>query len=225
MIARFASGGIRVSFGGSGGVGGRGRIALLFESNVALTGGNAKGRAAVAYRAGKVLVGVRSLRGQGEIIVQLAVGGLGVDREAGVFGNSESDGAIAVLDGDIAQRRRARHIDEAVAIGNGDIPGNAIERNVAAAGADGKRPHGLAGGEIGVITDIGFSIEPAQLHVGAGGVEPDGVADVLKVGGAEEVPIDSDRAAQIGEGEVLPPAFDGYRAGDAVGRKGGVRRY
>ena len=91
-------------------------------------------------------------------------------------------------------------------------PGDAIERDVAAARGERKRADGFAGGEVGVVADVDLAVETAELDVGAAGVELDGAADVFEVGGSEELAIHGDRAAEVGEGEVVAAAFDGERA-------------
>ena len=58
--------------------------------------------AAFADGAGKVFMGIRAFVGQGKVVIEVPVGGLGVDGKAGVLRNGQRDVAVAVLDGDIA---------------------------------------------------------------------------------------------------------------------------
>ena len=74
--------------------------------------------------------------------------------------------------------------------------------------------------ELLLIRDV--AVEAGELEVGAAGVEFDGAADVLEVGVAEELAGHGDGTAEIGEGGVATAAFEGERAGDAVGGEGGV---
>ena len=107
--------------------------------------------AAVADGAVVGLCGVSlPLASSGEVVVEVAVGGLGLNGEAGVFGDGDVDRAVAVFDGDVAERGSAGEVDRAVAVGDGDVAGDAVEGDVAVAGAEGERADGLGGGEVGV---------------------------------------------------------------------------
>jgi len=80
-------------------------------------------------------------------------------------------------------------------------------------GADTTRVVLAATDEFGAICS--FSCDAITLEV-------DGPADVLVVAIAKELAADGDGAAEIGEGGVVGVAFDGERAGDAVGRDVGA---
>lgn len=154
--------------------------------------------ASASDRAREVLVCIGSLGWEGEVVVEIAVGGLGIHREAGSLRNGKRDIAVPVLDGDIAQRGSACDIHGAILVCNRDISGDAVERDIAVAGADRERANDFVSGQIGMVTDIGFSIQPDQLHIGTAGVEPDGTTDVFEVAGPKEIAVDADWAAEVG---------------------------
>ncbi len=147
----------------------------------------------------------------GEVAFDVAVGGVELVGEAGLLGDGDVDGAVAIFDGDVAEGWRAGDVDRAVAIGDEDVAGDAVERDVAAVGGEGDGADGVAGGELGVAADVDLAVETAELEVGAAGVELDGAADALEVSVAEELAADGDGAAEVGEGGVVGAAFDGER--------------
>src|SRR5205814_2699040 len=51
-----------------------------------------------------------------EFAFDVSVIGIELVSEIGLFGYGDADGAVAIFDGDVAQGRRAGHVDRAVAI-------------------------------------------------------------------------------------------------------------
>src|SRR5476651_999763 len=100
----------------------------LFDRDVVLAGVDADERSAVSDRAGEpadiAFVGLR----EGQVGVDVALAGLGLDREGGLLGDGDVDLAVAVLDGDVAERRGSGEVDLAVACGYRDVAGDALER-------------------------------------------------------------------------------------------------
>ena len=149
--------------------------------------------------------------------MDVAVGGVELVDKAGLLGNGEIDGAVAIFDGDVREGGRAGDVDRAVAVGDEDVSRDAIEGDVAAVGGKGDGTDGVTGVEFGVTADFELSVEAPELEVGAAGVEFDGAAYVLEVRVSEELAADGDGAAEIRESGVVSASFDGKCAGDAVG--------
>src|SRR6266851_2940859 len=96
---------------------GEGRDGGLLERDVCLRGREADKRSTLADGSAEVLAVVAALGREGEVVLEVAVGGFGLNCEAGLLGNRDIDGAVAILDGDVAERRCAGHVDGAVAVG------------------------------------------------------------------------------------------------------------
>ncbi len=121
---------------------------------------------------------------RGEVAVEVAVGGAGLEVEAGVLGQRELDVAVAVLDIDIAKRQRAGQVDGSVAVGDGDVSGDAVERDVAAMRVEVEGAKRLVNGEAGAGADVDLAIKTGELEVGAAGVEANISVDMFEVGAA-----------------------------------------
>ena len=197
----------------------QGKDAALLDGDVSLAGGDADERASAADSAVECLLLHAAVRDFDlvEFALDVAVVGVELVGEGGVFGDGDGDGAVAVFDGDAGERRCAGDVDRAVAVGDEDVAGDAVESDVAAVGGEGDGAYGVAGVELGVVADFDVTVEAGELEVGAAGVEAEGAADVLAVGVAEEVSADGDGAGEVGEGGVVGPAFEVDLAGDGVG--------
>ncbi len=202
----------------------QGQDACLLQRDIALAGGDAQERAAVADGSvdGVLAAVLFSALDLAEVAFDVSVGGVELVGEAGLLGDGDADGAVAIFDGDVGERGRAGDVDRAVAIGDRDVAGDAVERDVAAMGGEGEGADGFTGGESGGVADVDLAVEAAELEVGAAGVEFDGAANAFKVGVAEEFAAHGEGAAEVGDGGVVTAAFDGERAGDAVGGDVGV---
>ena len=152
-----------------------------------MTGGDAQQRTTIAYCAAYGLLLVTALGNLDLREVGLDVSVVGVDLvgEAGLFGDGDCDGAVAVFNSDVAQGRSAGDVDRAVAVGDEDVSGNAVECDVTAVGGKSERADSVAGVELGVVADFEFTVETGELEVGAAGVKFDGAADVFDVSVAE----------------------------------------
>ena len=90
----------------------------------------------------------------------------------------------------------------AVLVGDRDVARQAIQADVAIAGAQYHRAQHLIGGDAGAA-DLRLAIQADELQIGAAGVEADGAVDVLHVGRAEEFSVQVDRPGDVGEGHIL----------------------
>src|SRR6202043_1897003 len=133
----------------------QGHDAGFLERDVALAGGDAEQRAALADGAvDRVLAAVFAVAlDLGEVAFDVSVGGVELVGEVGLLGDGDADGAVAIFDGDVAQGGRAGDVDGAVAVGDGDVAGYAVKRDVAAVRGEGEGADGFAGGEGGAAAD------------------------------------------------------------------------
>lgn len=196
----------------------------LLDADVLLGGVDADERAAFADGAGVgFAVGVVvALLFESEVVFEVAVGGFGLDGESGFFRQRDANGAVAVFDGDVADRRSAGDVDGAVAVGNGDVACDAIEGDIAIARGERQRPDELVGLKVGVGADLNLTVEAGEAQLGTAGVEADIAGDVLEVRGAEELAVDIGGAGDLGEGDIAGAALNGDGASDRMRGEGRV---
>src|SRR5208283_5022242 len=161
-----------------------------------------------AHRSVDALAAFAARGGERKVRIDLPIGGIGLDRETCVLGQNQLDRSVAVFHVDGAQRGRGRQVDRPIAVGDGDVAGDAVEADVAVAGGEDDGAERLVGGEVGAGADLGLAVETAELEVGAAGMEVDGSLDVLQVGGSEELAGDGDGAGNLGECDIRRVAFN-----------------
>ncbi len=107
----------------------------------------------------------------GEVGLDFAVAGAGIDVEAGLVGHAQVDVAVAAVDLDVAERAHG-DFDAAVFILQADIAGNIFQADLFGARGQVQGAGDLVGVEV-VGIEIEIAIDAGEFEVGAGRFEGD----------------------------------------------------
>jgi hypothetical protein len=164
---------------------------------------------------------VIALRGETEIVFDVAIFCRRGEKEACTLGDTEIYRPVRVLNVDRGEGKGGGRGDGAVAVCDRDAALYAVERDVLVVGFEDDRSKKFVGIKA-IAAHAEVSVNACSFEVCAAGFEENKTVDVFEVGGAEEVAAEVDRTGDLGEIGIPVVALDSEVAGNAVGIEAGI---